>query len=230
MPLPDNPPPTTTSTTCGYTLWPRTWRVGRSNVVKEFQSPPCLRCRPPVGQTLDAICVSLEPQEGQGGECSNEEQSTRRPVLFNHRTHSINFMLLTLWEHIKLYWTKRHQSSSIRWLQQIANSHPRFLRVLCKYSLIWIISACSLNVWYVALFSYYTDQVHLFFIAMRIWNKDTCESKCIQWHNHEGNRIFLPQLEKKSKRGKDPQVPLWPSYLHCSRSFLCQEPDDCWGD
>ena len=31
------------------------------------------------------------------------------PALFNYGAHSIKFMLLTQWEHIKIYWIKGHE-------------------------------------------------------------------------------------------------------------------------
>lgn len=98
-----------------------------------------LRCRPPVGQPLAAICIPLEPQEGRGAERIEKKihcVPLSHPALFNYRAHSIKFMLLTQWEHIKVYWIKRHQSSISHWLVQTGNSGQCWSVTLCKYSLV----------------------------------------------------------------------------------------------
>lgn len=89
-----------------------------------------LWCRPPVGQPLAAICIPLEPREGCAAERMKKENPLcspqSHPVLFNYRAHSINFMLLTQWEHIKLYWIKGHRGSISRWLVQTEDSGQRW--------------------------------------------------------------------------------------------------------
>ena len=88
-----------------------------------------LRCRPPVGQPLATICIPLEPQEGCGAERMQPKKKSihcvppqSHPALFNYWAHSINFMLLTQWEHIKVYWIKRRRGSISRWLMQTSDS------------------------------------------------------------------------------------------------------------
>lgn len=89
-----------------------------------------LWCRPPVGQPLAAICIPLEPREGCGAERMKKENPLcspqSHPVLFNYRAQSINFMLLTQWEHIKLYWIKGHRGSISHWLVQTEDSGQRW--------------------------------------------------------------------------------------------------------
>ncbi len=116
------------STTHTHTQWPWALHVGHSNVVNKFQDTPCwsqsavpTACRPTSGHHLYPIRVT------RGMRSRTHEKKKRRsplcspqshPALFNYWAHSINFMLLTLWEHIKVYWIKRHRGSISRCLVQ----------------------------------------------------------------------------------------------------------------
>lgn len=107
---------------------PRHGMWGHSNAENKFQDTPHwpqsavpTACRPNSGRHLCPIRATRGPwcrkawtKKKRNPQCSPQSH----PALFNYRAHSINFMLLTQWEHIKVYWMKQHRSSISHWLVQ----------------------------------------------------------------------------------------------------------------
>ena len=111
-----------------HTQWPQAWHVGHKfqDTPRCSQSAVPTACRPTSGHHLYPIratrglrCRTHATKKKKSIHCVPPQS---HPALFNYWAHSINFMLLTQWEHIKVYWIKRRRGSISRWLMQTSDS------------------------------------------------------------------------------------------------------------